>query len=185
MSDLDDDLEDYWGEVRPESPIKVIRLDKPSRIEDAMVYASETTAHDLAKECRQFLNKPITPEILSVIVSKGIRLFMERWVQSLKGQDLAGLIEIVLEGQDLSPVEMRTFVQSLPTRLIQRMAQASIGSGKGTGIHGLIGVEAARRNGQLPDYSIGRDPGSDNRVYVRFQREGRNVEFFLDEYFDV
>lgn len=181
----DDDLEAYWGEIRPESPIKVIRLDKPSRIEDAMAYASETAAHDLATECQHFLDQPMTPEILGTIVAKGIRLFMERWVKTLRGQDLAGLIEIVLEGQDLSPHEMKNFVQSLPTRLIQRMAEASIGSGSGTGIHGLIGVEAARREGRVPDYSIGRDPGSDNRVYVRFQREGRDIEFFLDEYFKV
>jgi hypothetical protein len=182
VTDDADDLEECWREIRPQPNVQIITT-QPSRLRDALELACETTAFDLAQECRDLHGKLLTPEDLGTIVSKAVRLFMTRWYEGLRSQNLAGLIEIVLEGQDLSPSEMTAFVRALPTKLIEKIADSAVGSG--TGVHGLMGVEHARRNGALRDYSIGRDPGSDNRVYVRFRRGDRDVEFFLDEHFEL
>jgi len=178
----EEDLEECWGALRRKSPILVVR-DQPSQLKDNLELVTAKTAHDLAKECRDFKGKTFTAEIIGTIVAKAVRVFMEHWYEHLRGQNLSGLIEIVLEGQDLTPTEMVDFVRAIPTKLVEKIAQSAVGSG--TGVHGLMGVEHARRCGQLGDYSIGRDPGSDNRVYVRFQRDGKDVEFFLDEHFEL
>lgn len=182
MTDEDLDLEECWDDLRRKSPILVVR-DQPSNLKDALTLVTEKTAWHLIQESADLKGQLLTPAILGTIVAKAVRVFMEQWYEHLRGQNLAGLIEIILEGQDLTPSQMGQFVKAIPTELVRKVAQSAVGSG--TGIHGLMGVEHARRTGQISDYSIGRDPGSDNRVYVRFKRGGKDVEFFLDEHFEL
>lgn len=177
-----EDFDDDWQDIRPKPLVRIIS-DQPSRLKDAMVLASETAAFDLAQKSKSYVGKPVTSEILRSIAAQAVRLFMERWYDGLRGQNLAGLIEIVIEGQDLDPSEMSSFIRALPTRLVEKIADSAVESG--TGVHGLMGIEYARRTGRLGDYSIGRDPGSDNRVYVRFRKGDKDIEFFLDEHFEL
>lgn len=176
------DLQECWEDIRRKSPILVVR-DRPSQLKDSLELVTAKTGWDLAQECADLRGKVVTPEILVTVVARAVRLFMAKWYEHLRGQNLAGLIEIVVEGQDLTPSEMKAFLGALPTGLLERIARSAVGSG--TGIHGLIGVEHARRTGSLTDYSIGRDPGCGNRVFVRFPRDGKDVEFFLDEQFEL
>jgi len=182
MSEDDLDLEECWDDLRRKSPLLVVR-DQPSNLKDALTLVTEKTAWELTQECSDLWGKSLTPAVLGTLIAKAVRLFMERWYEHLRGQNLAGLIEIILEGQDLSPSQMTAFMKAIPTELVQKIAKSAVGSG--TGIHGLMGVEHARRMGQISNYSIGRDTGSDNRVYVRFKRGGKDVEFFLDEHFEL
>lgn len=182
MTDEEDDLKEYWDAIRRKSPILIVR-DQPSKLKDNLELATAKTAWDLAQECRDLRGQALTPEVIGTIVAKAVRLFAEHWYEQLRGQDLSGLIEIVLEGQDLTPTEMKSFIKALPTDLIEKIARSAVGSGNG--VHGLMGIEHARRCGRIADYSIGRDPGSGNRVYVRFRRGDKDVEFFLDEHFDL
>jgi hypothetical protein len=177
------ELESYWEDLRVRSPVRLVGT-QASNVKDSLTLACEKTIFDLTKEFGKFVGTPLGPENLAQMMGTAVRTFMQHWYEDLRNQDLAGLIEIVLEGQNLTPVEMTDFVHSLPTSLIERIAQSAMGTANG--IHGLMGLEFARRTGKLQEYKITRDPLNE-RVYVEFfdSVRKRPIQLYLDEKFDL
>ncbi len=177
------DLESYWKDIRDLPRIEV-NSGKASDLEGALELASEKTLFDLQVELRKHQDMVVTTDLLAELVTLGIRTFMRHWYQGLKEQDLSGLIEIVLEGQrDMSPRDMAGFIRALPSTLLERIVQSVAGSA--TGIHALMAIEMARRNGKLNGYRIDKESG---RIYVEFDHTSEQVQtirFYLDESFRV
>ena len=146
MANEELNLEDDWADLRPANNIQLVQ-NRASDIKGQLLLASEKTAYDLAIKFRKSQGEPLTVELLAQVISDGLKLFMEKWLECLRGQDLAGLIEIVLEGQKgrLTPAEMRSFIRALPDSLLEKIAQTALDSC--TGIHALMGIEAHRRAG--------------------------------------
>jgi hypothetical protein len=181
--DLSQDLEECWAAVRRKSPIRLVS-DKASNIEDALTLACEKTSFLLAQKFKSWVGQPITTERMVQMISHAVQIFMEQWHEGLRNQNLAGLIEIVLEGQDLPPDELQGFIRALPKSLLERIARSALGSA--TGVHGLLAIEHAFRKTGVPVYTIARDPGSANRICVSFtDTDDQQVKFFLDETFDL
>jgi len=195
MSD-DDSLESFWKDlvpIRSEPPpapaeglIKVVG-GKATDLDASLELACAKATHELAQRFEVHRGQPMTTELLAQIISVGVKTFMEKWREGLKGQDLAGLIEIVLEGQSLPLEELRGFVRALPTALLERVARSALGAASGT--HGLMAIEHARRAGSLRDYTLGQDSG---RLYAEFTHshtqegeEGNTVRFYLDDEFQI
>lgn len=179
MEPEDDDLEDYWRDLRPKQLVEVVRT-KGSDLDGMLTTAAEKTIFDLAQAVnKKYDQKPVTGEMLADIVGTGIRIFMQKWRDALTNQNLTGLIEIVLEGQHLTPEEMLGFVQALPISILQRIADSAVGSGTGT--HGLMSLEFIRRQGGIA-YHLGVTNG---RIWAEFAhpRTKETVQFFLDETF--
>ncbi len=179
--DEDLELEDFWKDIRRQ-PTLVVVSDHPADVKSQLLIASEKTAFALAQKFADDNGRPLTPELLSRIISEGVKVFMEKWFEGLRDQDLSGLIEIVLEGQQskLTPAEMQGFVRALPDSMITKILATAIGSG--TGIHALMALERHRRvNGQ--EYTIEAISG---QVMVRFtQPERGEVQFGLYESFNL
>lgn len=176
----EDDLEDDWALLRRTSPIRLITGrggDTAGQIE----FVATTTMADLTKEVNlKYHNHPVTGELLSDVALMAVSRFLKNWHAHLKGLNLPGLIEIVLEGQDLSPEEMKGFMKAIPTSLLRRIAESAVGSASGT--HGLVAVEFAQRQGRIASYTIDK---RQDRVCVEFQKGADTVLFFLDEPFDL
>jgi hypothetical protein len=156
---------------------------RPSDIKSQLLIASEKTGFDLAQKFAQYNGQILTAEILAKIVAEGVGTFMEKWFEGLRSQDLSGLIEIVLEGQNhkMTPAEMLGFVHALPISVIEKIVATAIGSG--TGIHALMALEKHRRTGGGPTYVIETISG---QVMVRFDHPGRGeVQFSLYDTFNL
>lgn len=179
--DEDLDLEDFWKDIRRQ-PTLVVVSDHPSDVKSQLLVASEKTAFALAQKFADDHGRSLTPELLSRIISEGVKVFMEKWFEGLRNQDLSGLIEIVLEGQQhkLTPAEMQGFVRALPDSMITKILATAIGSG--TGIHALMALERHRRvRGQ--EYTIEAISG---QVMVRFTQLDRGeIQFGLYESFNL
>lgn len=184
MADLD--FESFWADLRAKKgPVTkdVIQVvgGRTSDVGDMLNIACEKAAFELAKKFRQYSGVSMTTDLLAEVVSTGVRIFMEKWHEGLRGHNLAGLIEIVLEGQSLTPDEMRGFVRALPRSLLERISSSALGSA--TGIHGLMAVEFARRQGEVRDYTLRPESG---RIRVEFvNQQGQEVSFYLDETFKL
>lgn len=168
------DLEGCWSDLRcPKGSSE----EAPSQLRRSLLDAHQKASIRLIEEeLGGTGTKPLT-----TVVSRAVALFMEEWYQTLRDQNLAGLIEIVLEGQHLVPNEMQEFVQALPYSLLERICQSAMNSA--SGIHGLMAIEFARRNRNLRSYNIYQD-GS--RTYVQFTTlDDRTLKFYLDEKFDL
>lgn len=113
------------------------------------------------------------------LVTWGIQTFIKEWTDNLRNQDTAGLIEIVLERQNLSNSELQGFVQALPLTLLGKISKSGLGGG--SGIHALMALEVARRNGQVA-YVI-RKIGE--RVRVDATNEQGAFQFYIDDDIDV
>jgi hypothetical protein len=181
MADDKLDLEEYWQDVRPMPFIS--GSESASKLKESLDVAYEKANErmgTLLKESK-YRNAALTGELFAEIISKGVAFFMEEWHEGLRNQNLAGLIEIVLEGQDLTPSEMEEFVRALPGSLLERICKSATGTA--SGIHGLMAMEFARRNNHIRDYSVLQDGG---RAYVKFTDLGdREVRFYLDESFEL
>jgi len=175
------ELEDFWKDIRRQ-PTLVVVSDRPGDVKSQLLLASEKTAFALAQKFAEDNGQRLTPELLAKIISEGVKVFMEKWFEGLRSQDLSGLIEIVLEGQQhkLTPAEMQGFVRALPDSMITKILATAIGSG--TGIHALMALEKHRRvNGQ--EYTI--EPIS-GQIMVRFTQSGRGeIQFGLYESFNL
>lgn len=179
--DDDEDLESYWKDIR-RHPVIVTASDRPADLQGQLLLASEKAGFDLAHKFKEFNGQPVTPELMAKIVAEGIRSFMDKWYEGLRKQNVSGLVEIVLEGQgnQLTPEEMRGFVQALPASLIDKVVESAMGSA--TGVHALIALEKHRRAGRA-NYDISKVGGS---VQVRFTGpEGQEVSFGLYEAFTL
>lgn len=176
----DESLETYWDEIRYRSPIRVVK-DKPSELDDQLLLACEKASFDLRQQLAGMVGQPMNSDVIAKLVTTGIRQFMSHWKEGLTGQNLAGLIEIVLEGQGLTPDEMLGFVQALPESLIQRICKSAVGSA--SGVHGLMAIEYHRRRGTVSNLRV---EASDGRVKVAFRGRGEgDTHFFLDDPFEL
>jgi len=180
MSDDDiwDDFESCWAELREKSPIRVVTT-KASDLRSQMEIACAQTSFELAQHLKTLQGKSLAdPQVLSDLVSKAVVTFMEKWHAALRGQNLAGLIELVLEGQDLTPNEMRGFIQALPESLLNKVVESAIGTA--TGVHALMALEVHLRARSIRDYTLGKES---LRTYVEFHDPGHNamVRFYLDD----
>jgi hypothetical protein len=175
-----EDLQEHWKALRPQSSIVLVS----GRASDMRSHMEMAAAKAIAKLTKytndKHKNAPITGEVLADITVKGVSLFMEEWNNSLKSQNLAGLIELVLEAQDLSPAEMRGFLQALPISLIDRMLKSSIGTVPG--VHALVALEKHMRTRLIRDYTLSKEG---LRIKVDFIDPVRNLplSFYLDEAF--
>lgn len=176
------DLQESWKELRgPKSPIEII-TNRATDLKSQVTIAAAKASAKLAKYTNDKYNQePVTGELLADVATKGVELFMEQWLDVLKSRDLAGLIEVVLEGQQLSPEEMKGFLRSLPDSLLNRIVDSSYGSVTGT--HALIAFEKHRRVRGIADYSLFKEG---QRTKVSFLDPVRmlQVEFYLDEAFE-
>jgi len=181
------DFEAFWEDLRspakePDAPdaIQVVGGKSPD-LTGLLEKTCEKTAQDLAQRFQSHHGETMTVKLLADIVTTGVRTFMENWHDGLRRQNLAGLIEFVLEGQSLTPEEMTGFVRALPLSLLQRISESAIGSA--TGIHGLMAVEYARRRGEVTSYILQSDK---DRVVVEFtNRLDQRASFYLDEEFEM
>lgn len=174
MSD-DLELEEFWKDLRPN---RIVLVKDSTDPKGPLLLASELAAHELATRFAKWVGQELTAEILAQIVSEGVKTFIEKWSESLKEQNLSGLIEIVLEGQKLTPEELKGFVRALPDSLVERIVGSAVASG--TGITALMALEHHHREGTLrTDYAIEQQHG---RVVVRFTPTGRSGEITFGLY---
>lgn len=178
MADDDLDLESCWRDLRPHA---FVEKEPTSKFKESLKDAYERSNERLVEELKGHQGQTVTVELLAKIVSKGVSLFMQEWQEGLRRQNLAGLIEIILEGQDLTASEMHEFVRALPYSLLERICKSAVGSA--TGIHGLMAIEYAHRNRSIRHYGVVQDGA---RTYVAFTNlEGVPVTFYLDEKFEL
>ena len=191
----EDPLESFWQDLRPanlaprpldEGLIKV-NSGKVTDLDASLEMACAKATQELSTLFARHQGVMMTTELLAEVVATGVRVFMEKWREGLKGSDLAGLIEIVLEGQSLPLEELRGFVRALPTPLLERVAKSALGAASGT--HGLMAIEHARRAGTLRNYTLGQDSG---KLYAEFthpqaegEQEGETIRFYLNDEFHV
>ncbi len=176
-----EELEECWADIRPPRAIEVVST-RGGEIDGLLTVAAEQTIFELTKHIRKKHDHALaTNEVLADIVGSGIRIFMLKWREALRSQNLSGLIEIVLEGQQLTVDEMRGFVQSLPTSILQRIASSVTGSATGT--HALMSLEYLRRQGDVA-YQLGT---TGTRIWAEFShpRTKETVHFYLDETFKL
>lgn len=185
MSEID--FEEDWTDVA-KANWPPIRLTKASTLLGSLETACQEAAIDFRVSFQEFAGQTVSTDLLGKMIAKAVPLFMARWVESLKGYNLAGLIEVILDGQDLEPDEMKGFIRAIPRSVISRICDSEVGTW--TGVHALMGVENAWRRGQLQeDYILARDPGSGNRIFFEFKpsnrpnpsENGKGVRFYLDE----
>lgn len=175
------DLQECWKELRPASPITLVTT-RASDLQSQLVIVAAKTTFELTKYTNEKHNhKPLTGELLADVTAKGVELFMQKWFEHLRSQDLAGLIEVVLEGQQLSPAEMKGFLMALPESLLDRISKASIGTV--TGVHALIAFELHRRKRKIIDYQLSKE-GLRTRVDFNDPVSGTPINFYLDEAFE-
>jgi hypothetical protein len=185
MAELD--FESFWADLRPKKRLPTkdeIRIvsGKAADLGDMLEETCVKVASELTRKYQKHHGESLTVEILTDIVSTGVRTFMERWHESLRRQNLTGLIEFVLEGQSLTPQEMTGFVRALPMSLLERICNSVVASA--SGIHGLMAVEHARRRGIIRSYVL--QPKDWGKIEVEFiNRDGQKVSFYLDEGFDL
>jgi len=177
----DEELEDVWNEVRPSKAIKVVR-NHPLNIHEALKVASAKTTFKMQPRIQELDGKHTTIEILAELIVATVKTFLECWLEELKGHDLAGLLSIILEGQDMTPDELKEFVEAIPISLLERICASSVGA-YATGVHALMGIEVVRRLGRLREYKLKKD--IDGVLIVSFQDDDRMVEVRLDEHFKV
>ena len=188
-SDFSEDWQDLLPglmTIREERLTK--QLEEASKVAQQKVLdaIAETSKSELAKRLREEFppGSPLTQENMAHMIALGVKLFMESWLETLKSSDLAGLIELVLEGQDLSPEEVKGFVRALPTSMIDRIVGSALGTASGA--HALFALESHRRKGSLgKDYEILKL--QNGRLAIQLPLEGDNmaVIHLNDEYHDV
>jgi len=164
------DLESDWQLVRPQ-PQATPRPDIFQRT------LAEAQQRALARISEKYQGKAATDGYLV----DSVQIFMDEWFQCLRSQDRAGLVEAIIEGQNMSSSEIRGFVRALPMTFLVRVSEAALSGAKG--IHALLSVECNRRTGVVRDYEIKRI-GDRIRVDV-FTGDQKTFHFFLDDDFQV
>lgn len=173
------DLEACWQDVRP---LPFEGAANSSKFQDSLKRAYERSSNRIS----EYINKEhhhaqLTGEVFAAIIGQAITIFMEEWHNGLREENLAGLVELILEGQELTASEMGEFVRALPYSLLERICKSAVKSA--TGIHGLMAIEYARRNRSIASYDVVQDG---TRAYVEFtEATGRRIKFYLDEKFEL
>ena len=177
-----DEFEDDWEFLKAGKLILV--SNQASDFKSQVEIARAKTAFDLTSFSQGLLGKELTPEVLSDLVSKYVSTFLANWRTGLREQSILGLIEVILENQDLTPEELRKFISALPLSLLKKLLEAANINRTANGVHGILAVEMHCRDGLVSDYTIGRESG---RFYIEFvdARTEGTVRVFTDDFFKV
>lgn len=179
MSDDEwEDLEKDWETLRPKSSVQLPA--RPSDLEGQLEEAALKAEFEFKGMAQRYTGETLTTDLLCTLMVTAVKIFMTKWHEGLRGQNLAGLIEFVLEGQDLSPTEMKGFLKALPTSFLDRVLSSAVGSWTSNGVHALVALEHHVRSRNLKDYTLGKDF---DRTYAEFDSPEGKIRVFLDELF--
>ena len=174
----DNELETCWQDLRP-TPVESVS--GPTKLQQSLKIAHERSTKRLFELVNEKRNAVLTNEFLASLIGHAITIFMEEWHNGIREENLAGLIELILEGQELTASEMNEFVRALPYDLLGKICESAVKSA--TGIHGLMAIEYARRNRTITGYTVVQDG---KRTYVEVkERTGEQFQFYLDEKFEL
>jgi hypothetical protein len=169
----DTDLESYWQDIKATARIKPVQ-GRISNAREGLEIATLKVLHKLGEpsEAQQHLREVIG------------RVF-EEWLSSLAGGTSAGMLEVVLQGQNLPFDELRDFVKTLPHTFLERAVAEGALSKRASGVHALLALELLQRTGELSDYSLRQD--TDGTLLAEFRPHGGQdtLTFRLDESFDL
>jgi hypothetical protein len=182
LSAQDEELEEYWDTLRSKPMVQVVP-DRPSELSAVLDLICEQTVFDVRNSLEMYLRNLTEQDqrAVNTIVARGLRSLKTNWLKELEGKNLTGLIEFILQGANLSPTVMMSFIQALPLELLRDICSSTLNTANG--VHALMGVEVARRQNILHRYTIGREGG---RIRVEFQPYPReDVIFYLDESFEL
>ena len=179
----DVDLESFWERLRGKQDASLtITGTKPKDYTFALEEAALKAEFDLHQDIAALGQSPaLTGDLLARLVAKGIQHFIRHWYAAYRNQDVAGLVEFIMDGLNLPPDELKGLMRAMPRSLIDRVVSSV--SGTGSGIHALFALEWHYREQNLPeDYTLYRD---DERLKVRVVRNGQAITISLEEMFDV
>lgn len=176
------DLETFWQDLRgKQQPSLVISGDKPKDYTFALEEAALKAEFDLHAEIAAMGSTALTSDLLAKLVTKGIKHFIRHWYAAYRNQDVAGLVEFMMDGLNLPTDELKGLMRALPRSLIDRVVSGV--DGTGSGIHALFALEWHFREHNLrEDYTLYRD---DECLKVRVIRDGQAITITLAEKFDL
>jgi len=180
----DEDFDRLWDELQGEKRNPVIVFGGKPR--DYM-YGLEEAAAKAEFDMRVYLaslgpNPSVTNDVLTRLVTRGIHAYMRHWYDAYRTQDVAGLVEFIIDGLQLPPSELKGMMRAFPRSLIERVVKGVTLAGTGT--HALFALEWHYREGNLPmDYEIYRE--ADEKTRVRVMRNGEAITITLDEVFNL
>lgn len=178
----DDELEVYWRDLRL-STVEVSSQKTPlEQMLDAAALATFESLRTTYKS-KGFTGGNLNePEFLAKVVVTAVRQFMSNWYEAQKKQDLGVLVEIILEGQDVSVEDLKGFVRALPRSIVNRILGEL--RGQATGLHALLSIEALHRDGSLrDDYTLRIDMNKKLVVSFHPKQEEGSLSFTLQELF--
>ncbi len=172
------ELEAFWKRLRPPRAPEEPR-GKGWDLRAAIMRAGAAANIELLK-----MFEGLDPKIVSMVATTAVRVFLEAWYEELRQGDTVSLVGVVLEGRDLTVEELKSFVQALPSTLLQRICDFP--SPHASGLQALLAIESERRKKLAPDYLLSRDPLDDKLVVTFYpvQARGEAVTFKLDESFE-
>lgn len=177
------DLEADWGSVRAPPPT-VVANGRKGDIKSSLAVAAAKAQAQLAAQFGELSGQPLTSDDLARMTAEGTRLFIQHWHEAMRQTDMAGLVEVILDGQSLTVDELKGFVRALPMSLVQRIVES--GMSLATGVHALMAVEFQFRRGHMPrDYALSRDLAQNLVIAFTDKESGREVKFKLTEKFEV
>lgn len=175
MAEDEDDFGDSWSLLDREVP------SSKNLVNRHFEEIAREAQRDLLSYLESIGQVTVNSEVLSDIVAKGVQLFIEKWDARVRSYNLVGLLEVILEGQDLNPVEVKGFIRALPDRLIRKVIHDSIGPAQG--IQAFMAVEHLYRVKRLKaDYSIHKN--SRGRIFLRVPHGEEVIDIYLDDTFD-
>ena len=177
-----EEIEDFWEDIRIRSPIAEVST---KTTEGQLILAAEKAAFDLKHKFEDLRGVALTPDLLGSIVAEAAKIFMQKWLETLRETDLSGLITIILEGQNLPPADLKGFLRALPETLVDRVASSALPTS--TGIQALVALEYHYRhrtnNDLVGDYQIVQESG---KIFVRFtSRAHGEFSVSLTDKFDL
>ena len=180
MSLPEDDFEQFWTDLQGDKAPSILEIaSKPKDYTYGLEEASVKAEFELKQEIAKLDLASITTEVVSRMVSRGIRTFVRHWLGMYRNQDIAGLVEFIIDNLNLPPHELKGLMTALPRSLVERVTKNVYGSSRG--IHALFALEWHYREGNLPSgYSLVEVEG---RTVVRVRKDGNDITFTLDEDF--
>lgn len=164
---MKDELESCWDEIVA-GPRIVTASSKACDTEGLLRLTAAETSEAFVRQYQE--QHPGVDAIplgsVAELLHEGLQQFTSRFYEHLRSQDMAGLLEFMLDGQvGLTPEEITGFLQALPMSLLVRIAETPVGVANGT--HALVSFEVHRRS-NLVQYQLVKD--LDGRVQVTVTR---------------
>jgi hypothetical protein len=181
---MDDDFDSFWNELQGSSGKPLIVFEGKPR---DYTYGLEDAAAKATFDMRTYMaslgpHPVVTSEMLTQLVTRGIHGYMRHWYDAYRNQDVAGLVEFIIDGLNLPAADLKGMMRAFPMSLIDRVVRGVTLAG--TGIHALFALEWHYRSGNLPsDYEIYRE--ADDKTRVKIMRNGEAVIITLDDVFRI